>query len=394
MLFTESDLTAEFFTELLRERTGDAKVEVTAATRTGSAVRGTLSAIVQAANPGRFIGVAPLRLEFADRPAVDVMVKSKPLDTEITTTLAAVMSMAGGDITDAWQSCTEASHFINLHRREIGLYRDAPDAVKAITPRCFGTYENAEQGVFVVVLERLNGNVEFLDAADTPEVWTTERLETAITGITGVHAHWLGREAELLGADSWVGRDDETPGMLPLWRAMYDRYRIDFPQWVDDATYNQATAVIDATSKWWAELVAMPRTLVHNDFNPRNIALRKGGGLVAYDWELATVQVPQRDLADLLAHVLGPDASTESVDHFLEFHRHALESATGAKFDADVWRRGYQLCLAELSINRLPVIALGQRWLPLPWFDHLVRTTKRLADIERDRGCRKVRSCD
>jgi hypothetical protein len=235
--------------------------------------------------------------------------------------------------------------------------------------------------------------VEFLDAADTPEVWTTERLETAITGITGVHAHWLGREAELLGADSWVGRDDETPGMLPLWRAMYDQYRIDFPQWVDDATYKRATAVIDATPKWWAELVAMPRTLVHNDFNTRNIALRKGGGLVAYDWELATVQVPQRDLADLLAHVLGPDARTESVDHFLEFHRRALESATGATFDADVWRRGYQLCLAEFSINRLPVIALGQRWLPLPWLDRLVRTTKRLADIERDRVCRKVSLC-
>ena len=393
MPFAESDLTAEFFTQLLRERTGDAQVEVTAAIPTGSAVRGTLSAIVQTANPARFIGVAPLRLEFADRPAVDVMVKSKPLDTEMTNTLAAVMSTAGGDLTDAWQSCADASHFIGLHRREIGLYRDAPDAVKAITPKCFGTYEDAEQGVFLVVLERLDGNVEFLDCVDTPEVWTTERLETAIIGITGAHAHWLGREAELLGADSWVGRDDETPGMLPLWRAMYDQYRIDFPQWVDDATYDRATAVIDATPTWWAELVAMPRTLVHNDFNPRNIALRKGSGLVAYDWELATVQVPQRDLVDLLAHVLGPDASPESVDHFVEFQRRALESASGTTLDADVWRRGYQLSLADLSVNRLPTIALGQRWLPLPWFDHLVQTTKRLADIERDRSRPEVGRC-
>src|SRR5262249_8666843 len=86
MPFTESALTAEFFPRLLRERSGDAKVEVTAAIRTGSALRGTLSAIVQAANPARFIGVARLRLEFADRPAVDVMVKSKPLDAEMTTT--------------------------------------------------------------------------------------------------------------------------------------------------------------------------------------------------------------------------------------------------------------------------------------------------------------------
>jgi hypothetical protein len=36
--------------------------------------------------------------------------------------------------------------------------------------------------------------------------------------------------------------------------------------------------------------------------------------------------------------------------------------------------------------------ALGQRWLPLPWLT--VRwTTERLADIERDRVCRKVSLC-
>jgi hypothetical protein len=61
--------------------------------------------------------------------------------------------------------------------------------------------------------------------------------------------------------------------------------------------------------------------------------------------------------------------------------------------DADVWRRGYQLSLADLSVNRLPTIALGQRWLPLPWFDHLVQTTKRLADIERDRSRPEVGRC-
>ena len=165
MPFTESDLTAEFFTQLLRERTGDAQVEVTAAIPTGSAVRGTLSAIVQTANPARFIGVAPLRLEFADRPAVDVMVKSKPLLDGRDDRRA-----CGGHV-DGRRRPHEAhggavrmqADVIGLHRREIGLYRDAPDAVKAITPKCFGTYEDAEQGVFLVVLERLDGNVEFLD---------------------------------------------------------------------------------------------------------------------------------------------------------------------------------------------------------------------------------------
>ena len=51
----------------------------------------------------------------------------------------------------------------------------------------------------------------------------------------------------------------------------------------------------------WEEIDALPPTLVHNDFNPRNLALVDGGTrLVALDWELATVTVPQRDVAELL----------------------------------------------------------------------------------------------
>ena len=49
--------------------------------------------------------------------------------------------------------------------------------------------------------------------------------------------------------------------------------------------------------------------LIHNDFNPRNLALRRevgGWRLCAYDWELATIGVPQHDCAEFLCFVLPP----------------------------------------------------------------------------------------
>ena len=42
--------------------------------------------------------------------------------------------------------------------------------------------------------------------------------------------------------------------------------------------------------EWWPKMEAMPRTLIHNDCNPRNLCLRKVGKkrqLVAYDWEVS-----------------------------------------------------------------------------------------------------------
>ena len=92
----------------------------------------------------------------------------------------------------------------------------------------------------------------------------------------------------------------------------------------------------------WSELESAPRTLVHNDFNPRNICINPGTGgddrrrLCAYDWELATVNVPQRDVAELLAFLLPADAPVQQRRFFAEYHRQELEKATGKKVDFDM----------------------------------------------------------
>ena len=46
-----------------------------------------------------------------------------------------------------------------------------------------------------------------------------------------------------------------------------------------------------AIPAYWAALEQMPRTLIHNDLNPRNTCFKAGPEglrLCAYDWELAT----------------------------------------------------------------------------------------------------------
>src|SRR5207248_4476390 len=89
--------------------------------------------------------------------------------------------------------------------------------------------------------------------------------------------------------------------------------------------------VADVAS-WAHALDTAPRTLIHNDFNPRNIALRRApesGGLrlCAFDWELATLGVAQRDLAEFLCFVLPPDASLATIARWVERHRVLLARA-------------------------------------------------------------------
>ena len=112
----------------------------------------------------------------------------------------------------------------------------------------------------------------------------------------------------------------------------------------------------------WAPIESAPRSLIHNDCNPRNICLRNSPSrstssqsapqltdagaspsagaipfqdprtLCMYDWELATIGVPQYDVIEFLCFTLLP-TSTQSVWlNLLEFYRQHLEYYSGVKF--------------------------------------------------------------
>ncbi len=112
----------------------------------------------------------------------------------------------------------------------------------------------------------------------------------------------------------------------------------------------------------WALLYTAPHTMIHNDCNPRNICLRKvrapsvppsqppaptqpsASGLLPYsnrqtlcmyDWELATIAVPQRDVAEFLAFTLQPSVSETTWRELVEFYRQHLQYYSNRDLQAD-----------------------------------------------------------
>ena len=121
--------------------------------------------------------------------------------------------------------------------------------------------------------------------------------------------------------------------------------------------------------------------MIHNDFNPRNVALRPEPNsfrLCAYDWELATLGIPQHDLAELLCFVLPQESSRDEVLHYLEVHRRALQRATGQRIDADSWQLGFRLSLCDLMVNRFPMYTLVHKFRKQGFLSRIISTWARL----------------
>jgi NADP-dependent 3-hydroxy-3-methylglutaryl-CoA reductase len=385
---TREDLTPEFFTPLLAGALGDPGLLVTKVTEqspvTGSSI---ISEITGQGVRSKLIGLLRLRLDSTSGP-VEVVAKAKPLDMEVVLITNKIASFCGGRLAQLYSRWRDQTGFKDTHTRELGIYRSADGRLRDVMPRVYGIHEDPRREAYVLVLEDLGPDVILKDTTPDRAGWSERHVDAALRGIAQAHSVWLNRVPEL-ASQPWLGHHLTSAGMAAmqdLWQALAQHNAAEYPEWIDEFTLLRIEKSIAELGLWWPELEAMPRTLVHNDFNPRNIALRADGlRLVAYDWELATIHVPQRDLAELLAFTMPRDVDAGRIAHHLEVHRTALEQAAGVELDPALWQRGYRLALRDFSLTRLQLYIMAHTQRQYDFLDDLVHMVKRLIRIEGER---------
>jgi hypothetical protein len=313
----------------------------------------------------------------------------KPLDAEVMLMMQSMAAACGRGVADAHARFRTETGFAACHQRELAIYEQRDPRFVTHVPAVYDIVRDDAREAFVLVLERLS-DIRLLDSADDPSGWTGADVEAALRGAGALHAIWMGREAELL-CQPWIGIPPTArrmAAMRPLWDALIEHAAVEFPWLMTDADVARHRVLVASLPTWWSELEAMPRTLIHNDFNPRNVALRDRAGrptLCAYDWELATVHVPQHDAAELLAFVLQPDVEASEVLHYLEVHRRAVAAAGAAVPDARRWRAGFALAARDLLVNRFAMYLMGHAFRHWAFMDRSLATLRRLIDLELEK---------
>ena len=102
---------------------------------------------------------------------------------------------------------------------------------------------------------------------------------------------------------------------------------------------------------------------------------------MAYDWELATLHVPQYDLAELLAFTLEGDLDPRLVGGLVELHRQELERASGVELSPAEWRRGFRLALEDFMVRRLNLYVMGHTFRDYGFLERLVATANALLAV-------------
>ena len=353
---------------------------------------GLLSEIA-AARLGGSVGL--WRLDFdATNPAVAparAVLKSKPDDRliqDLTVQLAGVCRPELGRLFGQYR---DPLGLAGSHERELALYDLDEPRLRRYMPACLGIQRNVPVGRWALLLEYLSE----AEAGHTCPRADAADMVTLLNDLAAIHAVWYRREPEL-AALPWLAAMPDTARMLdmtPLWRELADFAAPWFTAWCGGEIRTLQAGFIASLDDWWPRLRALPGTLIHNDFNPRNLVMRRIEGqsrLCAFDWELASQGTPQHDLAELLCFTWRDDMTQADLDTLLEVSRSALAVAAGLPIDAREWRAGFALALRHLLINRLAMYTLMHRFRPLPYLPEVMRNWLRLHKFALRQACQCV----
>ena len=395
--FTRDDLTPDLFASTMRGALGAPALEVQQLielerTETGSSIISELTS----RKTDKFVGHVPFAVTYATEPGAEplteeVMVKVKPLDREVLLMTSSMIGMCSPRLASAYLKIHDEMEFRDVHTRELGVYQQTDERFTKHTPRLYGVHRDDAREAYVLVLERLKG-MNMMDSSASVDGWTRERKEVVVDGLAQLQSIWLGKVDEL-EEQPWLGfhRTHETMDRgKPFWAALGVHAFEEFPEWFSPDDLQLHHVLVRDVPVWWAELEAMPRTLIHNDFNPRNLCLRTlddgSERLCVYDWELATVGVPQHDLAEFLSFVCTPQTSLEELEYYSELHRKALAHYAGwrlERLDPHYWREGLIMALFDLAIHRFTMYVTAHTFRRYPFMERVMRTMRHLIRLLR-----------
>jgi len=392
----QGDLNAEFFQRLMREQFESEHIKVDSAQPVAHESKGSsIITELTAHKVNKILGHFPYSLalqnDLGKQESKEVMVKVKPLDAEVIMMLNSMAAMCDPRLAQEYNRFKDQLGFRGCHQRELAVMTQKDPRFTRNAPLIYGVYENEEREAYLIV-EELMKDMVLMDSADDVSGWTPEHIRVAIKGIAEVHSIWYGREDELR-QQPWVMDEPTIESRVEkqrLWEMLGVHAHEEFPEWFSDQDLMQFRDLVKSFPKLWHRIEKMPKTLIHNDFNPRNIAFRKtadGLRLCAYDWELATIHLPQYDVAELLAFTLTGDFTQKEVDDFIEYHRTELEKNTGEEIDPVEWRDGFSLCLADLLVTRMSLYAMAHTFRHYKFMERIHSTYRRLLMLEIQRAC-------
>ncbi len=367
----------QFLQEIMQEQAAGSSIEVQKVSRFPVDNSASILSTLNAGNTGLEIGHFGLKVTYQKDSKIftrKMVMKVKP-NGEVTANMLNSLSMVCGDaLNSVYEPFKNLTGFRNTHMRELEVYEKLPAPIQ---PEIFGLKADLENDIYIILMENLE-EVELLNSVMQPDLWTPQYIEAALSQIAKWHAALLDKAG---GIDQKYWKEDVPSKeymlkLQPLWTALLEHASKNLPELYTPENKAILEEAIKNIPQYWTELEAMPKTLVHNDFNPRNVCFKAADSipdLCLYDWELATYNVPQYDIAEFLSFVLTPENYEQRLE-YLEFYRQELHGLTGTFDDKAQFKKGFAFAALDFGLHRLGMYVMAHTVGPYPFLPRVIHS--------------------
>ncbi|MEP6261472.1 MAG: phosphotransferase [Gillisia sp.] len=332
---------------------------------------------LNAGTTGLEIGHFGLEVDYIENetPKTRKMVmKVKPHGLVTAGMLNSLSALCSDELNAVYSQFQDLTGFSNTHMRELEIYQKAPAVFQ---PEIFGLEVDEPNQIFLILMEYLD-DVVLINSVMQPGQWQPVHIKESLTKIAQWHAEHLSTQ-DSLDPQYWskdVPSKKYMEKMQPLWTALLNNASKVLPEVYTVENRALLYEAIEKIPQYWDELEKMPKTLIHNDFNPRNTCFKKGSSgleLCLYDWELATFHIPQYDVAEFLSFILRPE-TYHLRKEYLEFYRSELNKLTGKFEDKKKFEKGFFYASLDLGLHRFGMYTMAHTVSPYPFLPAVLRS--------------------
>lgn len=225
-------------------------------------------------------------------------------------------------------------------KREASVLELQDPVIQQYTPLFLLAWRNKTTKMTGFATEYLSPtDTDLMDISELSGQWKTADIQRALDGMAHMHSHFLGKWQDVQSTRP-IGKFlssniDETVGW---YRAKAESsIRNDTEVFTPERIQllDKALALIDTSMRAMDD---SDLTFCHGNTSIRNVCMRGQGEqrrVCMYDWELATIHTPARDVMEFLNSLSTGNLDGRSMDEYIEYYRQRLEERSGRNFSKE-----------------------------------------------------------
>lgn len=270
----------------------------------------------------KLCGFVPMEFQMRDIMSNEtrsekILLKIKPTDKEVILAAEMMAAMCGDHVVEAYRQARPWNLFNNNHVKELWI-GNCTDLLKW-SPATKGVVNNEAKQIYMLASELVE---DFSMRPSSDNRWSKTDIEAGILCLRELHQVFMNQTDALPAIFKNPLFENEVTSVFENFLEILAEFAAkEFPEIFTSDSLEFHRAKIKTLKSQVALLQAGPKTLIHHDFNTRNIGFRGDRREpVILDWELSLVHSPFRDLVELISFSFDEDFSDEAITEAIHLY--------------------------------------------------------------------------